>query len=44
MVQSRFEKYGRFAAIHKVGEHFYDGVLENSYLLSRWRGELSLVC
>ena len=30
MEQSRFEKYGRFAAIHKVGEHFYDGVLENT--------------
>ena len=30
MGQSRFEKYGRFAAIHKVGEHFYDGVSENT--------------
>ena len=30
MEQSRFEKYGRFAAIHKVGEHFYDGVLEKA--------------
>ena len=30
MEQSLFEKYGGFATIHKVVEHFYDGVLENT--------------
>jgi len=32
MEQSLFEKYGGFATIHKVVEHFYDGVLDNDVL------------
>ena len=32
MEQSLFEKYGGFATIHKVVEHFYDGVLDNDIL------------
>ncbi len=32
MEQSLFEKYGGFATIHKVVEHFYDGVLDNDTL------------
>ena len=32
MEQSLFEKYGGFATIHKVVEHFYDGVLDNEVL------------
>ena len=32
MEQSLFEKYGGFATVHKVVEHFYDGVLDNDML------------
>ena len=32
MEQSLFEKYGGFATVHKVVEHFYDGVLDNDIL------------
>ena len=32
MEQSLFEKYGGFATIHKVVEHFYDGILDNEVL------------
>ncbi|XXK28113.1 group I truncated hemoglobin [Arenicellales bacterium nBUS_45] len=32
MDQNLFEKYGGFTTIHKVVEHFYDGVLDNDTL------------
>jgi len=38
MEQSLFEKYGGFAAIHKVVEHFYDGVLDNDILSPYFEG------
>ena len=38
MEQSLFEKYGGFATIHKVVEHFYDGVLDNDTLSPYFEG------
>ena len=38
MEQSLFEKYGGFATIHKVVEHFYDGVLDNDILSPYFEG------
>ena len=38
MEQSLFEKYGGFAPIHKVVEHFYDGVLDNDTLSPYFEG------
>ena len=38
MEQSLFEKYGGFATIHKVVEHFYDGVLDNDILSPHFEG------
>ena len=38
MEQSLFEKYGGFATIHKVVEHFYDGVLDNGILSPYFEG------
>ena len=38
MEQSLFEKYGGFVTIHKVVEHFYDGVLDNDILSPYFEG------
>ncbi len=38
MEHSLFEKYGGFATIHKVVEHFYDGVLDNDILSPYFEG------